>query len=435
MPAARRLLASSLLTCAIALTATSAARANLYTVQSCRAPDGRTLASLAWQGDRQSDAEAVNACAAGGPLAVGMIGAGPWQGGTGAELRFTAPPATRIASLRLQRRTIGVESVANGLAYRLVADDRNLDGCYPGAAAPCTANLDGLVDLPSLDAGVVRLKVGCLQSFPDRCTLAPAAPPLRVEVAQVAVGLRDDTAPVVANVKVTGAVTATFDAADAGGGLYRTLVLVDGQVNQANPIAAGDCTDLTPADADPYVFAVPQPCPSSVNAVSAGIDAATLTPGKHVVEVVVEDASGNRASVLAPQTITVPPRGGVADNGAGADVKGLVKGFFVLTHSDRATSRFGRRTVIRGHLYDRRGRPIVGARLDVEHRLRGRATALVKTGLKTRARGLFTLILPNNLTSRTITIAYRASRPGPVTSRVVLRLKVVDKAGRAIVTN
>jgi hypothetical protein len=55
---------------------------------------------------------------------------------------------------------------------------------------------------------------------------------------------------------------------------------------------------------------------------------------------------------------------------------------------------------------------------------------LLKTGLKSRQAGKLTLILPLNVDTRTIEFAFRAVRPGPITSRQRLRLTVRTKSGR-----
>ena len=93
-------------------------------------------------------------------------------------------------------------------------------------------------------------------------------------------------------------------------------------------------------------------------------------------------------------------------------------------HGSRYTSRYGTRVVTRGILRSRDGHGIQGARIDVYHVRKGKRR-LLKTGLKSRARGRLTLILPNNVDTRTIEFAYRALRPGPVTSRQRLRLTVL----------
>ena len=56
-----------------------------------------------------------------------------------------------------------------------------------------------------------------------------------------------------------------------------------------------------------------------------------------------------------------------------------------------------------------------------------------KTGLRSRANGRLTLILPNNVRTRTIRYSYRPDlRSTRVTSRVTLRLTVRNRSGRVM---
>jgi len=99
------------------------------------------------------------------------------------------------------------------------------------------------------------------------------------------------------------------------------------------------------------------------------------------------------------------------------------------------TSRFGNRAVTRGRLVTcgSNPRPIVGARVDVVHLLPPGDKPRRKTGLRSRPNGLLTLILPIDLRSRKISYAYRPDlRSTRVTSRVILRLTVRNKAGRIL---
>lgn len=426
---------------AVCLTASAVASADSYTVFACKTPTGAPAPAAGWAADRQSDAFATNDCATGGSLAVGLTGTGPWTAGIGAEQRFTAPPNTRIASVVLARRTSGLAGAQHGLAYYLEADNRILDSCDP-AAAKCTADLDGTLDIPNLDAGMVRFRAGCFESYPDQCTSNGTA--LRVDVPFVAVGLKDVLPPTVGNVQGTltdpaaggrGTLALSFDAADQGAGLYRVIVVADGAPVSTTNVAGGDCVDVAPKDNDPYEFVAAAPCPPALNGLSARLDTTRLKNGPHTVEVLVEDAAGNRTSVLPARPLTVgnPPgvTGSSVANGIGADVKGRLDVWFDSGHGHRLVNRYGHRAVVRGRLRNRRGHGIVGARIDVYHRL-GRRLKLVKTGLKTRAHGKLTLILPLDLTTRDIVLAYRARRPGPVTSRRTLRLTVVDGAGHVV---
>ena len=144
-----------------------------------------------------------------------------------------------------------------------------------------------------------------------------------------------------------------------------------------------------------------------------------------------EDAAGNRSTIVGSKPVTVAnlPVAQTANNGAGrpngvnADVKGKIRAWFDRNERKTLTSRYGRRVVVRGRLVNAKGKSIQGARIDVYHRRgsTGKLTQLTKTGLKTRKDGKLTLILPMDLTTRQVVLAYRAVRPGPITGAIPRR--------------
>jgi hypothetical protein len=96
------------------------------------------------------------------------------------------------------------------------------------------------------------------------------------------------------------------------------------------------------------------------------------------------------------------------------------------------TTKSGIRRVVRGVIHNCAGKAIVGAKLDVYHIVHG-TRHLLKTGLRSRAGGRMTLILPNNLTTRSIEFDYRpfvnqATVAGG--GRRTLHLKVIRIRGR-----
>lgn len=427
---------AALPTCALALSAN--AHADTYTVHACQTPAGLAAPAAGWQGTRAGSAEATNGCAPSG-LGVALVGAGPWDGGTGANQQFAAPADTRITRIRMRRATRGLApSGGQALGYYLRADGRVLEGCAPGPGSACVGDLSGDVDAGGLDAAVVRFNAGCGAFFPDVCGGAP----LRVDAASAAVTLRDALPPSVSNVRVSGTegastkVTVGFDAADRGGGVYRRLIKVDGKLVGAEPVAGDTCADAVPGDADAYQFVAPVPCPASAPGQSTTVDVGRLPAGEHVVEVLAEDAAGNTTPVYGP--VTLPRLNADSVAGAGTQAAAVkaalgarVHVYFQANGKRAHTSRYGRRVVIRGNLRDARRRPVVGARLDVYHVVRGKRR-LVKTGLKSRAGGRITLILPMNVGTRKIQFAYRALRPGPVTHSRTLDLTVRDRRGRLV---
>lgn len=102
-------------------------------------------------------------------------------------------------------------------------------------------------------------------------------------------------------------------------------------------------------------------------------------------------------------------------------------------HPHSATARFGQRPLLRGRIVNCKGKPIVGARIDQIHHVGHGVGRIVKTGLRSRPGGKLTLILPLNLTTRTIVLQYRGNlASSKVTSRVVLHLRVVNKRGAVL---
>jgi hypothetical protein len=108
--------------------------------------------------------------------------------------------------------------------------------------------------------------------------------------------------------------------------------------------------------------------------------------------------------------------------------------YFVANHTKSLTDVFGTRQVTRGRIISCGTHPqgIVGARIDVIHVIHG-TRHLVKTGLRSRGKGLLTLILPLNLTSRNIEYDYRGKLSSTkVTSKQTLSLTVKTRGGTKI---
>ncbi len=402
------------------------ASADVYSVFSCRDPLGPSNEALGWVGTKSGTGQVSNACAAGGALTALLALPRP-EGDSSASWTFTAPAGTTIVRFAARRTTAGLSKsqLASDLAYILETDTATLEKCAPSTESSCTADLTEPVAKEGLNGAWVRFRALCTNAG-DACSS-----PLRVDTTQVNVGLKDLFAPTVAKVRLlddgdrSGKLTVGFDAADLGGGLYRTVAKVDGKVARATAMGGPPCADALASDADPYQFDVPVPCPRVLAAARAEVDVRALPPGPHGIELAIEDAAGNETAVFGP---TEFPRA----NGTNASTKATLKMWFakgLRRLGTRTESRLGRRVVTRGILRNERGAGIQGARIDVYHVRKGKRR-LLKTGLKTRARGQLTLILPNDVDTRSIQYAYRAVRPGPITSRQTLRLNVRKRNGK-----
>src|SRR3954468_24353717 len=424
----------------LTLGAVGGAGADTYTVRGCAA---------GWEAHADQGAAATDACATGGGLTAQLVGPGPWEGGTFAFHRFTAPAGTRITRLTLGRVTQGMTvGTVRTFSYTLSADGKTIEACAPGPNDNCTGNLAGPVDAVGLDAGSLLFSFGCGADDPNQCVASTGTPLATVTDPRVV--LRDQAAPVVTSKTVadngekTGRVPLTSAASDAGGGVYRTVVRVDGKVVAVDPVG-GACADVDAANADAYEFTAPVPCPATA---SRGVDydVLKLPLAEHAVQVDVEDAAGNATPVYGPVVLpkangTVAGGGGATGGGTGVTGQGAtpasgraarLRTWFVKSGKRAYTSRYGTRVVIRGILRTKAGKAVGGARLDVYHEVGGTLRRLGKTGLKTRPDGRLTLILPLNLDTRRIVLAYRAFPPGPITSRRTLKLTVRDASGKLV---
>jgi hypothetical protein len=414
------------------LSAASIASADTYTVFSCKGPTGVANAALGWAASPPATGEgkAVNACPNSGPLSAFLDAATP-SGGASASWSFTAPADTRIVRFAAQRRTAGVAPPSNqskDVSYVLDTDATNLELCDVSVTSSCTADLTDPIDKQGIDAAFVRFRVLCTNSG------LTCSRPLRADFDTMQVGLKDALAPVVSGVNVidrgdtSGVLTVGFSASDRGGGVYRAVVSVDGKPAVAQALGDANCADANPADADPYQFLLPVPCPAAVSGAVVKVNAKALAAGPHGIEIAVEDAAGNSTSVFGPTQFPRLNAEGAPSTPAAlrALLKARLRVAFVKSHTSRYSSIYGQRVVVRGRLRDLHGHGVQGARIDVYHlRRTGKHRRLVKTGLKTRAHGDLTLILPLNVDTRRIEFAYRALRPGPITSRRILHLTVL----------
>lgn len=431
--------------------ATVSAADGTYTVWGCKGPSGAPIPTAGWIPAASAQASATDACTGGGPFALAL--ASTPEGGQGAQWAFWAPPATRVAAFNMQRQTHGFAGPDNtGIGYVLSSvgsapDDsiKELDRCLKQGDG-CTTDLSAPVGKPGLDATGLTIDLKCgLAAF----SVCPT-PASGVSIAQATVTLEDTVKPTVSNNRIvdsgdsSGRLRVRFDAADQGGGLYRANTLVDGQPFASTPLGGPTCVDADPSNGDPHEFLHPQPCPTAVEGTEIAVDYRQLPPGPHTIQTDVEDASGHTAVVNVTQFPKVnidggPGGSGGSGSGPGSDGGGprdyerlrnakVTAGFVNGSKRTRSLAiRRGDRSVIRGRVTDRRGRGVVGARIDVYHLTGDGKRRLVKTGLKTRAKGHLTYIVSKKIDTRRIELTFRALRPGPITSRTRLSANVRHK--------
>lgn len=157
--------------------------------------------------------------------------------------------------------------------------------------------------------------------------------------------------------------------------------------------------------------------------------------GAPLYDLVVGEAQAGYTGAVCDRSAGAEPRhmvDGVLANGKNGGTCARLRMHFGHTTKRTLTSRYGRRVVVRGRLTSCTGRSIVRARIDVVHVVKGRKR-LVKTGLRTRAGGLVTLILPMNLKTRDLRFEYRGNLlSSAVTARATLHLKVRNRRGKVL---
>jgi hypothetical protein len=302
-------------TCAAlaALALASSAQAAPYRVYGCDGPDGRARQMMPFD-DFEVPGNSMNHddhCQTTADVAYFEWAPGTaMSAGQRGGWRLDAPPGTQLLQLRWRGSAGGI--AGTGVHVEVARGD---DGAtlwqWPG-------DLDYDLREFALPAGTttVVLRQACRAV---RCMtgLVPARTALRVLSATL-----DDVSPPAAS-GVAGALTApgarngtaglTFAATDAGSGLARAALLVDGAASAARTATLDPSASCRPLPGDAIGFDSPTPCARRAEA-ELEWETATARDGAHTVSAVVEDAAGNTRTVLGPVTVTTdnaPPVAGL----------------------------------------------------------------------------------------------------------------------------
>jgi hypothetical protein len=253
----------------------------------------------------------------------------------------------------------------------------------------------------------------------------PVDPPARLILGASRIGLSDESPPVLAPptgpLVTTGSILdgpegVTVSAEDAGGGVERFAVIVDGQTVAEQAVGAAH-----PACRRPYVD--PIPCPNATT-VTFAFDTGSVANGAHRVQVAAIDAAGNR-------TLSAPAAVRIANGGAPNGLRASRAAKLVASFAGRqgrgtpadvgAAVAFGGTRAVRGRLTDADGRPIAGARLDVVATVRRPAAREKAEGFAVTGRDGRFRYVPRRGPSRSLRIEYRGFTldPEPSTTATV----------------
>jgi hypothetical protein len=137
------------------------------------------------------------------------------------------------------------------------------------------------------------------------------------------------------------------------------------------------------------------------------------------------DAAGNAATVLDRDVTVANPLPSGGPNGTNASPQAALSVSWAATRSEHLASRYGHAETIRGRLTGPDGIPIVAAQVNVLSRAEyaGAQTAAT-AGVRTDSNGRFTLRLPSDTASRTLSFQYSARLGSPPVVTKTLTLAV-----------
>ena len=205
---------------------------------------------------------------------------------------------------------------------------------------------------------------------------------------------------------VTGAGTLEFTATDGGPGVYQVRVKINGTVvlsETPNPNNGRCAAIATPSGIRAFDYA--EPCPD-VTPVSSKVPTAGVPDGNHTLEVEVEDAAGNVATVYTGTVATFNPTPAPAGaQPASAPERGSCNGSPCEETAQLTASAGEARTVHRplkrssltltGRLTTRTGAPIKDAQVKLLQRLAGSAETTQVATATTNAAGSWSLKAPS----------------------------------------
>lgn len=433
--------------------ATSSASAGDYHVYSCRTPSGESAPADGWSGSlsvERVDDYATNTCAQGGAL-IAALGdqTGHIANTESATWTFESPDWDRLVGATLWRAGYLHGAAGENATYQFwlagpsatdVFDECLFTKHCPGQGDPAQAlSSQNEVLVPATNLGsVLDVAVACATGLPPaEChgvfedsngyaavvylyaadlTLEQTAPPAASNVSGELA-----SAPT-----VSGTSDVAFSASDPGSGVYEAVFSVDGKVVQSTVLNedGGRCKNVGGTSDGLAAFLYVQPCPAAVSA-DVGFDTAAVSNGQHHLVVSVIDAAGNAATVL-DRNVTVenplPPGG---PNGTNASAQAALSVRWTATPGERLGSGYGHAETILGRLTGPDGIPIVAAQLTVFSRAEyaGAQTAAM-TGVRTDSNGRFTLRLPSDSASRTLSFQYSARFGSPPVVSKTLTLNV-----------
>jgi hypothetical protein len=434
--------------------APSPAIANSYHAFLCRIPYGEKAGHPAPVEDvtyaTGGYMQAGEGCESGGSVFAQMDGETSHPYNTGAYDTFTAPAGLTISGFTLWR----YEATVEGVNYGTPESKLEYIPGPPAAGTLCTGTCSHGTQADPLNSanevgvhgplsGVTEIRWAARCGGGENGTCPAYGPQYsgdlsaQYDVYAADIDLVDDTPPTFSEVSgplvsgeaLSGEQSVSFDAHDGQSGVYAGSLVVDGKtaVSQILDSNGGHCQSLNVTGDGQRSFAGVQPCEPSLSA-SLTLNTNQLAAGQHSLELIVEDAAGNK-TIAYDGTITTSGPPAIAVNGGsisgaltpptparianGDPCAGEALELAVNGKRKPPTVLYGKSVTVRGVLHCG-SVPIRDARIAIST-LGGPASAAVDTSVQTALDGSFSYKLPTG-PDRTLQFSYTAYSNDPAPS-------------------
>jgi hypothetical protein len=466
--------------------------AGVYHVFSCRIPYGAQAGDVAPVEETESETGVPgkwthwttgtalygNGCASGGSLINALQGGASHSRADLSTRTFTAPDGESIQEVVLWRAgdadggsgyLFWLAGLHDPAADEAVTSEDTFDGCafswgcpHPAGlgstAEPLSPSSKVTVSGPPFPSGSLYINASCERASCPSSEEDGDGYAAVVYIYATDIALEEQATPTAGDLSgelagsepLSGTASLFFQASDAGSGVYKEIVSLDGEVVSSQIIdETALCKEVpsVPAEDGP-AFLSAQPCPSTANG-RVSLDTTKLSNGAHHLLVEVTNAAGNATTVLSKtievangsaqnagssQQITsntaVVQLTGSLPNGTPPSDHPTLSVQWARARSTTLTSAFEKTQTITGRLTGPSGSPIADATIDLNVRKSYGGAPLIALGsATTNAQGDFSFHLGKQSSSQRIELSYSPTLGGqPVVSQtLVLRVPAALK--------
>lgn len=295
----RALTAAATILAAVGLAAPAASHGAAYEIQQCHSQSNHVVSGVTGAA-AGSFATYHDVCPSGSRVLGGTFSSGlEYQNGHHATTTFAAPPGTSLEYLTGQRdaRAGSYRPYGTPVAHMFLTPGGVIEAfnSLPGTASSANGFL------------AVGLRNAQAVSWGATCSGEAGCPAgdTHYLLSQVAIGIQDSHVPQLSH--VGGALRSessrtrnralTFQASDAGGGVYRQRLIIDGIEQNPQTVDGNGGKCAAP-------FSNPVPCRTEVSG-SISLDTATLADGTHELALDVRDATDDNKVVHGPWSVVV----------------------------------------------------------------------------------------------------------------------------------